>query len=567
MDKYEQLLKNWCDSLIRLQIRGYGAPHDGGFLCPACTAIHGRADNAFYPFLYLYKTTGDHRYYEAAELVFHWHSRMLTRERAAYNDLNNLWTGTTTFSTIGYYKALTKTGDVMAPELKAAVETRLSEAAAWVYENMRLPMKFSTNINYYAAAATVFADCGTYLHKPEYLAEGRKMIDYCMGYFAEDGLFIGEGFPHNEVTARGCRPVDMGYDLEESIPCLAEAAEVLNDEPLERKLAELMVKNLAFILPDGGIDNSFGSRNNKWTYWGSRTSDGCIAALMQLGKYAPVLYEAAYRNADLLLSCTKDGLLYGGRDYIRLGLKPCTHHSFCHAVALADALQEGLSEAQHNALGKQTLPCEQPGPALTHFPEIDTYRVRFGNFLADITAYDYRTYTFEKGAAHASGGMMTLLYHMERGPVIAGSTLDYQQTEPLNMQAPVLSLPHAPLIPRMVFSDENGLYQSCLERNVTMAAAQTEAGITISVTADNYTLEYRFTAEGLQIFARITGLDTGLKKDPAFILPIIENTLVPETQNRFTKRQIYWLAGGFAAEEYTILPDEKSEIRVTLKSE
>ena len=30
-------------------------------------------------------------------------------------------------------------------------------------------------------------------------------------------------------------------------------------------------------LPDGAWDNSFGTRNYKWSYRGSRTSDGCAA--------------------------------------------------------------------------------------------------------------------------------------------------------------------------------------------------------------------------------------------------------------------------------------------------
>ena len=69
MNKYENLLKIWCDSLIKLQIKGYGSPHDGGFLCGACTVLHGRADNAVFPMIYMYAKTGEEKYMESARLV------------------------------------------------------------------------------------------------------------------------------------------------------------------------------------------------------------------------------------------------------------------------------------------------------------------------------------------------------------------------------------------------------------------------------------------------------------------------------------------------------------------
>ncbi len=70
MSKYEKLLQTWCDSMIKLQIKGFGAPHDGGLLCPACTALHGRVDNAVFPFIYTYNLTGDEKYYETALGLF-----------------------------------------------------------------------------------------------------------------------------------------------------------------------------------------------------------------------------------------------------------------------------------------------------------------------------------------------------------------------------------------------------------------------------------------------------------------------------------------------------------------
>lgn len=562
MDKYENLLTIWCDRLISLQIRGYGAPHDGGFLCPACTAIHGRADNAFYPFLYLYQKSGDPKYYNAALSVFDFHERMLTPEKAAYNDLNNLWTGITAFSAIGYYKALTKTAEAMTPELKARTESRFKDAAGWALRHLSLSAGLSTNINYYAAAAALFADCGIYFHDEVYMTESRRLIDYCLRHCSENGLLVGEGTPHDALTPHGCRPVDLGYDIEESLPCLTEAAEALGDETLLQKLAALMLQNLDFILPDGGIDNSFGTRNNKWTYYGSRTSDGCLAALMTLGKYEPLLFEAAYRNADLLIACTADGLLHGGPHYAKLGLKPCMHHSLCHAVALADALQIGLSETHRSGLGRMPLPCEDAGPRLRHYPEIAAYRLVNRRFIATVTAYDFRGPNFDNGASHASGGTLTLLYDKENGPAIAGSTLDYQLTEALNMQAPNLILPHASLIPRLEIGDGADVYSSALENEVTLAAEETADGARISAIARKYTCLYDFFDDALEITVRLRNPQD--IESAVFILPMITGSASVDTENDYTTRNIYWLSGGFLAKEYRLRPDEKGRFRIRI---
>lgn len=109
----------------------------------------------------------------------------------------------------------------------------------------------------------------------------------------ENGLLYGEGQPAEHVTKRGCRPVDIGYNAEESIPSLILYAKTVGDSKLTEKLKEILRKLLVFMLPDGAWDNSFGTRNYKWTYWGSRTSDGCQSAYGIWGDEEPVFHEAA----------------------------------------------------------------------------------------------------------------------------------------------------------------------------------------------------------------------------------------------------------------------------------
>ena len=62
------LLRDWCDGLISLQIRKLGDPTiDGAFHCRACKVFHGRCPDAVYPLVYMYRETRDEKYLEAAK--------------------------------------------------------------------------------------------------------------------------------------------------------------------------------------------------------------------------------------------------------------------------------------------------------------------------------------------------------------------------------------------------------------------------------------------------------------------------------------------------------------------
>ena len=85
----------------------------------------------------------------------------------------------------------------------------------------------------------------------------------------------------------------MGYNLEESLPLLIQFSVHAQDAQSLQFYAARMRDHLAFLLPDGAIDNSFGTRHNKWTYWGSRTSDGALEGLAHLAPLDPLFARAA----------------------------------------------------------------------------------------------------------------------------------------------------------------------------------------------------------------------------------------------------------------------------------
>ena len=385
---------------------------------------------------------------------------------------------------------------------------------------------------------------------------------------------MGEGIPHDRVTERGCRPVDIGYNVEESVPLLIRYALAAKDEPLLEQLTRILRKQLEFMMPDGGWDNSFGTRNNKWTYWGSRTSDGCQAGYALLAERDPVFAEAIGRNTALLERCTGNGLLYGGPEYIKNGEPPCVHHTFTHINALAAVLDAGIEGYEPDrdpgaGWNPQPLPSDDRGPSVRHFPEIDTWKLTFEKWRATVTGYDFG---LEKG--HASGGTMTLLWHEDMGPVLLSSVVDYRLVEPLNMQLSLKKSRHRPLTPRLEILRNGKRYASCYDTKAEISVTQEKDGIRIHVLSRPVSLEqeelskpvrfhidYWLHNEGLSIRTQIEGP----KEEVRLVLPVITgNASVTAGRQEAEPEHIFFLTGGFGAREFRILPDEEGVIGVEI---
>src|ERR1700728_587788 len=107
---YSELIKTWCDGLLEHQVTtGLRDPAlIGGFLCPACALIHVRCSDAVYPLLHVAQTTGDARYVRAAQLVYEWSERQVSRSDGSWvNDVSlQDWQGITVFRAVAIAEAL-----------------------------------------------------------------------------------------------------------------------------------------------------------------------------------------------------------------------------------------------------------------------------------------------------------------------------------------------------------------------------------------------------------------------------------------------------------------------------
>ena len=234
--------------------------------------------------------------------------------------------------------------------------------------------------------------------------------------------------------------------MEESLPALLEYADLESDSVVRAAALRSLEAHLEFMLPDGGWDNSWGTRSYKWTYWGSRTSDGALAALLGASRKQPAFWTAAQRHLKLLRACTADGLLYGGPHLHLSGVPACVHHTFTHAKVLVDALRfletnPGVTPAP--------LPREK-AQGVTSFPELATWLAASGPWRATVTRYDW-IYGEPHRTWHATGGALALLWHPRTGPLFVSSLAKYVPVEPNNMQAPPpIDFPLTPRVEELV---------------------------------------------------------------------------------------------------------------------
>ena len=199
-----------------------------------------------------------------------------------------------------------------------------------------------------------------YLERAENIATG------LLSYFTPEGFLFGEG--GREVGKDGQYPIDLGYNVEESLPFLALYSRLSGNLQLEQTVVRSMKLHLEFMFPDGGWDNSWGTRSFKWTLWGSRTSDGCHASYYAMADKEPVFAEAVYRNLQCLENSTYNHVLYSGPHEATAGVEPSIHHTFNHAKSLSLLLN---TQKPRVSKKQDLLPREKVYP-IKHFKDINT---------------------------------------------------------------------------------------------------------------------------------------------------------------------------------------------------
>lgn len=534
---YSELLKQWCDGMLAHQINN---PSDstlhGALDCPVCKRIHGRCADALYPFMHMAQVTGESRYLDAAIRVQAWSDNLTQPDGSWLNDANGTWKGITVFGAIALCDALHYHGDLLDRKIRQLWTERLARAMKFLDGFMT--MKYG-NINYPVTSSLAFTLAGEILGDAHYTARGREFAHASLAFFSKNHFLFGEGKPQDGVTAKAARAVDLGYNVEESLPALALYALDTGDGEVLEQVIQALRTHAEFMLPDGAWDNSWGSRNYKWTWWGSRTSDGCQPAYALLADKDPFFLEVAQRNLTLLASCTHNGLLYGGPHYYQHGDKPCIHHTFTHAKALTAVLDhKGGAMASGHAMSAgsirgerrpavSTLLPREKEYGLKIYPEIGVSLVSIGAWRATLTEYDWE-YAI---GGNASGGTLSLLYHTRLGPLVAASMTEYRGVEKHNQQEHG-DYPTMCLTPRVEYKDAEGVFTSLSDLKATLkvihkdnhlqavanGTLQTPQHLTPKTGVIPYCLTYRISEESAEVGASAPQNRT---KGAEWIVPIV----------------------------------------------
>ncbi len=508
----KNLLVDWCDGMIAHQIDDPDNPAlHGGLACPACPRIHGRCSDALYPFLHLANVTGDQKYLTAAIDVYDWAENNVSQPDGSWtNDINpKSWRGTSIFGAIALAEALHYHGSVLDAPLRAAWTARLDEVVSkYLYRDFK-KIDF-TNLNYGMTGVYGFHLFGEMLDNPDYTARSEQFAARLKDFFTEPNkLLWGEGKPNDNRSGRGLLPVDLGYNVEESLNGAVLYALAVDDQELLEFLTESLSGHLEFMLPDGCWDNSWGTRSQKWSYWGSRTSDGCQPAYSLMAGYNPAFGTAAIKNAELLRQCTANGLIHGGPHYVSHGVPPCIHHTFTHAKVMA--LVQDKMHAMPKVDATTPLP-RATAQGVKHFPELDVWLVAKGPWRATVSAYDSIYKTKKSGLLQQpTGGSLSVLYHDTVGTLLVSSMARYEMVEPLNMQ------PNPggdfPLTTRIEIRTDDSWYTNLYDLKaqvdfdeddqqincVVKTSLQNESRQTLPNAASTYELRYQFDCDEVKI--------------------------------------------------------------------
>ena len=525
------LLREWCDGMLAVQIDKPANPAEHGALgCPACGIIHGRCMDAVYPLLHMAKVTGEKKYLEAGIRVFEW-SKNVSQANGSWTVIADpqSWAGITVFGTIALAEALRLHGDLLDSDTRERWRARLRSAAEYIHATFTpeavIDQK-SGNINYACTAVLAMNLSGRFLENPAYLARSREMAKGITQFFTEPNrLLFGEKHP-NQKSPRGFDPVDLGYNVEESLVALTLYAVHEKDQALLDLLATSLESHLQFMLPDGAWDNSWGTRQFKWTYWGSRTCDGSQPAYASLAPLHPAFATAVYQNTRLFQQCTSKGLLHGGPHYASHGVKPCVHHTFTHAKALATVLDYDLAR---DITAAAPLPRSQ-ARGVKPFPEIATWLVAHGPWRATIATSDC---LYQNKAYAPTGGAISLLWHKTLGPLLAGSMAEYVMVEKNNMQPNPDPGDH-PLTPRVELWEQGAWFTQLHDLTAEANHSTDEDGTVFAVktqllSADqkapstgpaHCSLTYRLDDHAVTFCAQISP-SLPAKLSPCMVLPII----------------------------------------------
>lgn len=495
--EYGNTVITLSDALIKRQQKNADKENAGGIWCEHCNVWHTRAAEAVYPFTVSYLITQKASYKDAALQAADWLFRQQQPD-GSWKETPEEWTGTTTDQLL----MLLLSYEQLSPGLSDGIKEQWlkSMKAAAAYLNQVMKPEFAS-INYVATTTATLAKAGLLLGVPEYIDKARQLARRTVSKMDEDGFLNGEG-GKSHGNKMG---VDLGYNMEMSLWGLALYSKLSHDDFVYDKVRTAVKNHLYFIYPDGSLDASWGIRSNKWTGYGSATSDGCQVLFSLLANEDPRYATASYRNLQFIRKHFAGDLLGYGLQYAELFNKPpCVYPTFAKAKNLAMAY---MFETKDNRT-LTPIPSEYERWA-KYFPTLDVVEVRTKNFMATITAYRYTDQAAGakgKYMFRPDGGTISHLWGKDHGFLQASSPTIYTRPEPMSFpEAPGV----LPLTSRIEYKDTAGYFTNLFEFDSRIRIDSVKQGYIVNVAGElkdinwltggvGYRMQYDFRDSSLQ---------------------------------------------------------------------
>ncbi len=425
------------------------SPDYGAITCPKCNLYHTRAAEAVYPFAFEYKQTGNKTFLKAAINVGNWLIKQ-QKENGAWFETPEEWTGTTTDQTL----MMTMAYPIVKPHLTKKESQSwlqsIEKAADYLTEVMSPQF---ASINYCATTTATLMYVNTLIHKTTYTNKACSLAHQIIAKMDCDYFLTGEGGRVFNVKYG----VDLGYNLEMSLWGLALYARLAEDKEVNTYVEKSLESHLGFIYPDGSMDASWGIRSNKWTCFGSGTSDGCQVLFSLFMDKNDQYRTAAIKNMQFLETCIQNGIIGFGPLYYDIFDKlPCIYPTFAKAKNLAMAI--AFAKADSGKL--PPLPLDKKG--IHYYPTLNIATARTEQWCTTISAYTYKDPAGERSKYmhRPVGGNICNLWLKDHGFFQASSQTIYKRWEPMSFP----DMPEIrPLTPRIEFTSDLGYFTNLYE--------------------------------------------------------------------------------------------------------
>jgi hypothetical protein len=451
-DAYAKTLLRLTEPLLSLQVKDTSNKDRGALQCSRCNVFHTRAAEAMYPFYVSWIITHKDVFLAGAKQCAAWLIKQQQPD-GSWKETPEEWTGTTTDQLLMMFLTYEGLSTRLTEQERRLWQGAMRKAAEYLYKVMSPEF---ASINYVATTTATLAKAGSMLNDARYTAKAKSLAQRVVSKFDSDGFLNGEG-GKSHGNKMG---VDLGYNMEMSLWGLGLYAKITNDVQVNTAVKKALRSHVNFIYPDGSLDASWGIRSNKWTGYGSGTSDGCQVLFSLYADEDPSYAMASLRNLSFIeKNITTSGLLgYGPMHDDVFSEQACIYPTFTKSKNIAMAYTfETKNTRKASSIASDKL------NQLHYFKTVDVALIRTKNMMATVTGYRYKDQlagSKGKYMFRPSGGTISHLWMKDWGFVQASSPTQYTRPEPMSFpEAPGV----VPLTPRIEYNDTAGYFTNLYE--------------------------------------------------------------------------------------------------------